>query len=87
MTPSGSGALVALINALFSLLGMSLLEYVNLQLGRILDMNAVTWVVTYLLTGLDYLHTNRVVHAGISSNLSFLDSPTVLLQTPRLTIS
>lgn len=45
-------------------LGMSLLEYVNLQPDR---------VATYLLMGLDYLHTCRVVHTGTSCN--FPSSP------------
>ncbi|KAH8820111.1 kinase-like domain-containing protein [Xylogone sp. PMI_703] len=43
-------------------LGMSLLEYVNLQPDRRLSMKEVAWVTTYLLIGLDYLHKCRVVH-------------------------
>jgi serine/threonine-protein kinase SRPK3 len=46
-------------------LGMSLLEYVNLQSDKRLSMRAAAWVTTYLLIGLDYLHTCRVVHTGI----------------------
>ncbi|KAH7317710.1 protein kinase [Rhexocercosporidium sp. MPI-PUGE-AT-0058] len=46
-------------------LGMSLLEYVNLQPGKRLSMKAAAWVTTYLLMGLDYLHTCRVVHTDI----------------------
>ncbi|KAH6706597.1 kinase-like domain-containing protein [Leptodontidium sp. MPI-SDFR-AT-0119] len=46
-------------------LGMSLLEYVNLQPNKKLTMRAAAWVTTYLLTGLDYLHTCGVVHTDI----------------------
>jgi len=50
---------------LYEPLGMSLLEYVNLQPERRLGMRAAAWVTKYLLIGLDYLHTGRVVHTGI----------------------
>ncbi|KAH9212821.1 kinase-like domain-containing protein [Leptodontidium sp. 2 PMI_412] len=46
-------------------LGMSLLEYVNLQPNKRLTMRAAAWVTTYLLKGLDYLHTCGVVHTDI----------------------
>lgn len=50
---------------LYEPLEMSLLEYVNLQPERRLGMRAAAWVTKYLLIGLDYLHTGRVVHTGI----------------------
>lgn len=45
-------------------LGMSLLDYVNIQDGKRLTADAVGFVATCVLLGLDYVHDCGVVHAG-----------------------
>ena len=45
-------------------LGMSLLDYVNLQQDLVLNKDDIHWIVKHLLTGLDYLHCCNIVHTG-----------------------
>lgn len=45
-------------------LGQSLLEHVKRQRNMTLDMNTVRWIVTYVLTAVDYLHICGMVHTG-----------------------
>lgn len=48
----------------FDPLGQSLLEYVKRQKGVTLNMDTVRWMMTYVLTAVEYLHTCGVVHTG-----------------------
>ncbi len=47
-------------------LGISLLDYVELQPSKRLDMPTVKWITTYLLLAIDYLHASGVIHTGES---------------------
>ncbi|KAH8757917.1 hypothetical protein F5883DRAFT_367732, partial [Diaporthe sp. PMI_573] len=49
-------------------LGISLLDFVDLQSSKRLDMPTVKWITTYLLLAMDYLHTSGVINTDIKLN-------------------
>ncbi|KZF18837.1 kinase-like protein [Xylona heveae TC161] len=49
-------------------LGNSLLEYVELQPEKVVNLPQVKWITTYLLHALDYLHQSGVVHTDVKLN-------------------
>ena len=51
-------------------LGVSLADYISLQATKGLSLPLVKFITTYLLFGIDYLHTSGVVHTGKYSSHS-----------------